>query len=103
MCGVPVCHECRAGTRHAALCGEHGGVRLIEGWAEVLRTSEELEAEFTAGILRAAGIEARVLSQKDHANVVTFGGLSVVRLLVPAFRLDAARRTLEEEELDPTA
>lgn len=79
-------------------------MRVVAGWAELLRTSAELEAELTAGILRAAGIEARVLSQKDHANVVTFGGLSVVRVLVPPFQLEAARAILEgDEELDPTA
>jgi hypothetical protein len=55
-----------------------------------MRTSDELEARWQADVLRDAGIEAQVLSQKDRANVVTFGGLSVVRLLVPAFRLEEA-------------
>ena len=65
-------------------------MRVIEGWAEVMRTSDELEAGWQADLLRESGIEAQVLSQKDRANVVTFGGLSVVRLLVPAFRLEEA-------------
>lgn len=55
-----------------------------------MRTSDELEARWQADVLRDAGVEAQVMSQKDRANVVTFGGLSVVRLLVPAFRLEEA-------------
>ena len=66
------------------------------------RTSSELEAELTAGILRGAGIEAHVLSQKDSANVVTFGGLSVVRVLVPAFLLAEAESTLRAEGVQGT-
>lgn len=53
-----------------------------------------------AGALRAAGIAAHVLSQKDHANVMTFGALAVVRLLVPAFEFEAALRVLEGSEPD---
>lgn len=90
ICGVALCAKCRRGGRHAALCERHAGVAVIEGWAEALRTSDELEARWLADLLRDSGIEAQVLSQKDRANVVTFGGLSVVRLLVPAFRLEEA-------------
>jgi hypothetical protein len=90
ICGTAVCHECRRGGRHAALCARHERVSVIEGWAEALRTSDELEARWLADLLRESGIEAQVLSQKDRANVVTFGGLSVVRLLVPSVRLDEA-------------
>jgi hypothetical protein len=48
--------------------------------------------------LSGEGIEARVLSQKDRANVVTFGGLSILRVLVPAFRFEEAREWIGYEE-----
>lgn len=99
VCGRPVCDRCRRGPRHTALCEEHRGIRLFAGWAEALRTSSDVEAEIVAGSLRAAGIEAQVLSQKDRANVVTFGGLSVVRVLVPAFLLEDAQRALRSGDL----
>lgn len=67
---------------------------MTEGWAEVVRTAGDLEAEVIASVLRASGLEAQVLSQKDHANVVSFGGLSVVRVLVPAQGYEAAIATL---------
>jgi hypothetical protein len=65
----------------------------------VHRTTSELEAELVAGILRGARIEAHVLSQKDRTNVVTFGGLSIVRVLVPAFRLAEALSALKAEDV----
>lgn len=59
------------------------------------RAPHEAEAEVLAGALRAAGLTAQVLSQKDHANVVGFGGLAVVRILVPAREYRAAAAALE--------
>ncbi|MFQ5746448.1 MAG: putative signal transducing protein [Gemmatimonadota bacterium] len=67
---------------------------MTEGWAEVARTANDLEAELLAGSLRAADLDAAILSQKDHANVVSIGGLSVVRVLVPAHSYEAARAAL---------
>jgi hypothetical protein len=99
VCGVPVCERCRSGSRYSSLCSRHEGTSLFSGWSEVCRTAGELEAGLVAGILRSADIEAHVLSQKDSANVVTFGGLSVVRVLVPAFRHEAAAALLREEGL----
>lgn len=81
------------------MCHAHRALGLVSGWIEVRRTSDELDAEFVAGVLRSAGVEAQVLSQKDHANVVTFGGLSIVRVLVPPFRYEEARDVLRAEGL----
>ncbi len=96
-CGTRLCPRCRRGPRYAALCGHHESVNIISGWAEVYRTAGELDADMVANILLSAGVEAQVLSQKDSANVVSFGGLSVVRVLVPPFQYDEGQRLLEEE------
>jgi len=90
ICGTPLCVDCRRGPRHASLCSLHEDVRLVEGWAEALQTADEIEARLVSDGLSGEGIEARVLSQKDRANVVTFGGLSILRVLVPAYRLEEA-------------
>lgn len=63
------------------------------------RTAGELEAGLVAGILRSAVIEAHLLSHKASANVVAFGGLFVIRVLVPAFLHEAAAALLREEGL----
>lgn len=48
------------------------------------RHQDELAANLTAERLRSYDIEATILSQKDRWHVVTFGGLAVIRVLVPA-------------------
>jgi len=59
-------------------------VRVLQGWAEVARVPDEVRASLLADRLRSEGMEAMVFSQKDRWHVVTFGGLAVVRVLVPA-------------------
>jgi hypothetical protein len=54
---------------------------VIQGWTEVWRTASEVEAEI------------------DRANVVSFGGLSIVRVLVPAHRHREALAVLQAEVL----
>lgn len=57
---------------------------IILGWAEVARHQDEVAANLTVELLRSYDIEATILSQKDRWHVVTFGGLAVIRVLVPA-------------------
>lgn len=96
VCGRTVCAACDVGNRHASRCPEHASVRLVQGWAEVLRTVDDAEAELLTGRLRAVGLDAHVLSQKDHVHVLSVGGLAVVRVLVPAWQWSQARAALAE-------
>ncbi|MGH7540871.1 MAG: putative signal transducing protein [Gemmatimonadota bacterium] len=98
MCGRTVCASCRRGDRHVALCEEHAGIRVFEGWAEIGRTTDEVEAELRAGTLRAADLDVQVFSQKDHANVVGLGGLAVVRVLVPPSQYESALAALRDAD-----
>jgi hypothetical protein len=96
LCGTVLCEEeCEAGTREYHKCREHAGVTVIEGWAEVLSIPDEVEAKLIEENLRADGIEARLLSQKDHsAFPVEFGDLARVRVLVPTYAYEEADRIL---------
>ena len=85
------------------MCEEHARVKVVEGWAEVARFEDELTADMTARALQAAALEAQVLSQKDHANVVGFGGLAVVRVLVPGHQYRAGVELLRERDLEGDA
>lgn len=67
-------------------------MRIVQGWAEVAQATDEARAEMLAGTLRAHGLDAQLLSQKDHANVVGLGGLAIVRVLVPARQWERAVR-----------
>lgn len=61
-------------------------MRVLQGWAEVAQVGDEVRAILLVDHLRSFEIEATVFSQKDRWHVVTFGGLAVVRILVPAAR-----------------
>jgi len=69
-------------------------VRVLQGWAEVARVSDEMRALLLADHLRSFDVEAMVFSQKDRWHVVTFGGLSVIRILVPAASYEEAQRRI---------
>jgi len=90
ICGAPVCTECDnvSGVHH--VCPVHCEIPLMDGFAQVYTTSEEVEAGLIRENLRAEGIDAEVLDQKDRSFAVDLGDLSPVRILVPAFQyLDA--------------
>lgn len=99
ICGVPVCEECRGQPvdRRVHLCGIHGSVFVISGWAEVPGGGHEVEARLIRDALRAEGIDARVFSQKDLMFSVGVGDLNVVRVLVPAWEYERAMRFIQEE------
>ena len=95
ICGRTLCRACRFGSRHAPVCQYHEHVRIIQGWAEVAQFSDEVTALLTSDCLRSHDIEATILSQKDRWHVVSFGGLAVIRVLVPASMFVEAVRALE--------
>lgn len=95
LCGRVLCEECDRGTRNYHLCEEHAQVPVIEGWAEVASIPDAVEARLIEENLRAEGIEARILDQKDHsAFPVEFGDLARVRVLVPTYAYGEAERVL---------
>jgi hypothetical protein len=97
ICGTATCEECNGGESRAHLCPDHDGIPVIEGWAQVYSTSNDIEAQLLQENLQAEGIDARVLSQKDHFSfTVDLGDLSPVRVLVPAFVYQEAQQTINE-------
>lgn len=86
ICGQAVCEECNKGGDTHFLCEAHASIPVVQGWAQVYTTSDDLEAQLIRDNLQAEGIDSRVLSQKDHFAVpVDLGDLSPVRVLVPAY------------------
>lgn len=66
--------------------------------------TDEVTALLTTECLRSHDIGATVLSQKDRWHVVSFGGLAVIRVLVPAPRfLEAAQILSSDPEAGPRA
>lgn len=99
VCGAPVCRQRGVAEGAAFLCESHGSVRVIQGWAQVYSTSSDVDAELVRDNLQAEGVDARVLSQKDHFFApVSLGDLSPVRVLVPAFDYGEAWRVIERHK-----
>ena len=95
LCGQAVCTDCDRGRKPYHLCEAHSSVPVIEGWAEVVSVPDEVEARLIEENIRAEGIEARILDQKDHsAFPVEFGDLARVRVLVPTYAYTEAERVL---------
>jgi RNA polymerase subunit RPABC4/transcription elongation factor Spt4 len=96
LCGTVLCEECDAGASRYHLCEEHAEVPIIEGWAQVLSLADEVEAKLIEENLRAEGVDARVLSQKDHsAFPVDLGDLAVIRILAPTYAFAEAKRMID--------
>ena len=97
VCGAAVCESCNRGGAKHYLCDAHRSVPVVGGWAQIYTTSDDLEAQLIRENLEAEGVDARVLSQKDHFSLpVDLGDLSPVRVLVPAFAYQEAERLLAE-------
>ena len=98
ICGRAVCDECNRSDEVHYLCPAHADVPVIQGWAQVYLTSDDVEAHLIRENLQADGIDAEVLSQKDHTLTVDFGDLSPVRLLVPAYDYARALEVVQQRK-----
>lgn len=96
ICGQAVCAECCDPDRSVALCPAHQSVPVIEGWAQVYSTADEVEAGLLAENLRSEGIDAQVYSQHDHIFPVDLGELSIARLLVPVWEYANALQLIRD-------
>lgn len=86
ICGTAMCKDCNKSVDTHFLCENHRDIPVVQGWAQVYGASDDLEAQLIRDNLEAEGVDARVLSQKDHFAIpVDLGDLSPVRVLVPAY------------------
>jgi hypothetical protein len=99
VCSRALCQECRgdAAEERVHLCDEHASVFVIQGWAQVVEETDEIEAHLIRDNLVAEGIDSRVFSQKDRAFSVDLGELSVVRVLVPAWEYERAVQFINDQ------
>jgi hypothetical protein len=97
ICGAAICERCIDDAGGEPLCGRHAAVMLIEGWAQVYGTSDDISAQLIRDNLRLEGVDAEVFSQKDHfAFTADMGDLSPVRVMVPAEQFEDALRIVRE-------
>lgn len=95
-----VCEECAAEVPTHHLCDRHRDVEVVEGWTLVYTTASDVEAGLIQANLEAEGVDARILSQKDHMLTFGLGDFSQIRILVPAYSHDHALRVLADHVTD---
>lgn len=100
ICETVVCEECDAAVKAHHLCDRHRDVDVVEGWAQVYSTANDIEAGLIRDNLEAEGMDARILSQKDHMLTFDLGEFAQVRILVPAYSHDRALRVLAQHTTD---
>ncbi|MBR9990714.1 MAG: DUF2007 domain-containing protein [Gemmatimonadetes bacterium] len=96
VCSDALCDECDAIDEMHHACADHSAIPVIEGWAQIYTTSDEMEADLIKGNLQSEGVDASVLSQKDRSFNVEMGELSPIRVLVPAYNYLEATRMLKQ-------
>ena len=78
-----------------------------EDWSIIFTTGTDYEADLVRDRLDDAGVDAVVLTQRDHAFNLNVGDLSDVHVLVPPGQEEEAREILEtrisDEELEEQA
>ena len=94
ICGAAVCDDCNDSDRPHFSCPDHREIPVIQGWAQVYTTGDDVEAGLIKENLQSEGIDAAVLSQKDRTFAVELGDLSPVRVLVPAYEYGTAREII---------
>lgn len=97
ICGRRVCPEDDGVERSYYVCDAHSDIPVFEGWAQVYKTADDIEAQLIRDNLEAEGIDAEVLSQRDRALAFDLGDFSQVRVLVPAFSFLDAREALKQQ------
>jgi protein required for attachment to host cells len=73
------------------------------GWAQLAELSSETDAMLLEGYLESAGIECQIESLVFHAEPVTLGQLSRVRVHVLRQDLETARDLLAQVQTDSAA
>ena len=76
--GISICPDCNVSLVESITSA---GENEIEDWVIVYTTDAEYEAEMLKANIESAGIEARILGQKDQ-SFPAVGDLSVIKILV---------------------
>ncbi len=80
----------------------------LEGWITVFSSGTDYESDLVRDRLDDAGLDAVILTRRDHAFNLTVGQLADVCVLVPPDQVDEAReildaRPISDDELERAA
>ncbi|HTP80892.1 MAG TPA: hypothetical protein VMM57_10895 [Bacteroidota bacterium] len=105
ICRDPLCKKCAHRKRGRYFCVDHRRVAVQQDWAEVLVSTEVLDAELAKSLLESNGFHVLAQNFQSVGFVWDGGGDSPVsrsnigrpaKVLVPIPEYSSARRTIEE-------
>lgn len=92
--GITICPDCNTPLVEESELKKNEEISESD-WVLVYTSGNELEVNMMKDVLESAGVEASVLSQKDH-NFPAPGSLSVVKLMVRKNDVSAALNFIQD-------
>ena len=74
--------------------------KSLEGWVTIFSSGTDYEADLVRDRLDDSGVDAVVLTRRDHAFNLNIGELANVAVLVPIEQVEDARRVLASSVSD---
>lgn len=94
VCGKPVCGDCALRRNGRFFCDNTDHIAMGSDWAVIHGCASEFEADIFVTNLRAAEIEARFFSWRDHVSLAWVPIDLPIRVMVKTSDRDAASRRL---------
>lgn len=94
VCGKPVCGDCAFKRDGRFFCDNADHIAMGSDWVVIHGCASEFEADIFVANLRAAKIEARFFSRRDHVSLAWVPIDLAVRVMVKTLDRDAAARRL---------
>lgn len=94
VCGKPVCGDCALKRNGVFFCDSTDHIAIRSDWVVLQGCVSEFEADIFVTNLRAAEIQARFFSRRDHISLAWVPIDLPVRVMVKTSDRDAARRLL---------
>jgi hypothetical protein len=98
ICGVWVSDTTVLSDSNPILCSNPNHTESFEKWETLLKVNTMIDAGYYQSLLEFQNIPVRIINQQDRSYVTTQGGLSVVRLMVPAEYTEQAKSVIQSNE-----
>ena len=109
ICSMPFCKKCGKGSEGIFLCDPHWGYEIQEGMARVFGTTDNVQAQHVATVLKQAGYHPFLYSRifNPSADLIAVAGIirgfgvgnhpiTEQRVFVPFAEVLRAQKTLHE-------
>ena len=79
------------------VCDNPNHSESFENWETLIKVNTMMDAGYIQSQLEMQNIPVRLVNQQDRSYVTTQGGLSVVRLMIPAEYMEQAKAIISNQ------